>query len=316
MSNADAARIRPVFAANLRNARCPRRIRRCPRTSEASTGPRGDRRRRSVCSNVFAWQGWGREVAALCGVVLRCASWGVGLNRTSVTCPARPTVLHGVCVNEPVADDVAGVRPQGAQLGGTKSQEIRRERDGAGGDVRGFGREARRFLLVLEAARRDEMGASKPLLPTQGAQHSTSGQRLPEFPRRASENGQRLRELPRRLRVIRQWLPESPRRQLVIGQRLLEFRQRLPAFPRRLWVVRPSLSEFRQSLPELRQWLPQFRPRRPLIGERLPEFLRCLPEFLWCLPEFLRCLPEFLRCLPEFPQPLPPIRQPPTQLTA
>jgi hypothetical protein len=46
------------------------------------------------------------------------------LNQTSITCPAGRTLLDGVCVRENVADYVACVRAQGAQLGGSKQQQL------------------------------------------------------------------------------------------------------------------------------------------------------------------------------------------------
>lgn len=53
-----------------------------------------------------------------------CGGATQGLNQTSITCPAGRTLLDGVCVSESVADYVACVRAQGAQLGGDKSQKI------------------------------------------------------------------------------------------------------------------------------------------------------------------------------------------------
>lgn len=52
------------------------------------------------------------------------AACGPALNQTSVTCSPGRTLLDGVCVNEGVADYVACVRAQGAQLGGSRSQQI------------------------------------------------------------------------------------------------------------------------------------------------------------------------------------------------
>lgn len=54
-------------------------------------------------------------------------SCGAGLNQTSITCPQGRTLLDGVCVNEAVADYVACVRAQGAQLGAERGQKISAE---------------------------------------------------------------------------------------------------------------------------------------------------------------------------------------------
>ncbi|MFO0671906.1 MAG: PAN domain-containing protein [Polyangiaceae bacterium] len=56
--------------------------------------------------------------------VAGCGGATQGLNQTSITCPAGRTLLDGVCVSEPVADYVACVRAQGAQLGGAKHQQL------------------------------------------------------------------------------------------------------------------------------------------------------------------------------------------------
>ena len=64
-------------------------------------------------------------------VFLATAAWGLScgpaLNQVSVTCPPGRTYLDGVCVSEPVADYVACVRAQGAQLGNEKSQKLSAE---------------------------------------------------------------------------------------------------------------------------------------------------------------------------------------------
>lgn len=60
-------------------------------------------------------------------VSLGCGATGPALNQTSVTCPAGRTLLDGVCVAEGVADYVACVRAQGAQLGGSKHQQLSAE---------------------------------------------------------------------------------------------------------------------------------------------------------------------------------------------
>jgi hypothetical protein len=60
-------------------------------------------------------------------VSLGCGAGGPALNQTSITCPAGRTLLDGVCVAEGVADYVACVRAQGAQLGGTKHQQLSAE---------------------------------------------------------------------------------------------------------------------------------------------------------------------------------------------
>ena len=52
---------------------------------------------------------------------------GAGLNQTSITCPEGRTLLDGVCVSEAVADYVACVRAQGAQLEAAKNEEISAE---------------------------------------------------------------------------------------------------------------------------------------------------------------------------------------------
>jgi hypothetical protein len=56
--------------------------------------------------------------------LLGCGGFGTGLNHPSVSCPEGRTLLDGVCVSESVADYVACVRAQGAQLGGAKQQQI------------------------------------------------------------------------------------------------------------------------------------------------------------------------------------------------
>ncbi len=56
-----------------------------------------------------------------------CGGGSAGLNQTSVTCPPGRTLLDGTCVSEQVADYVACVRAQGAQLGAAKSQQISAE---------------------------------------------------------------------------------------------------------------------------------------------------------------------------------------------
>ena len=57
-------------------------------------------------------------------LALGCGGSGQSLNQTSITCPAGRTLLDGVCVAEAVADYVACVRAQGAQLGGSKGERI------------------------------------------------------------------------------------------------------------------------------------------------------------------------------------------------
>lgn len=52
---------------------------------------------------------------------------GAGLNQTSITCPEGRTLLDSVCVSEAVADYVACVRAQGAQLGAERGQKISAE---------------------------------------------------------------------------------------------------------------------------------------------------------------------------------------------
>jgi hypothetical protein len=58
---------------------------------------------------------------ALATHVLACGS---SLNQTSITCPSNRTLLDGVCVSEQVADYVACVRAQGAQLDAKSNQAI------------------------------------------------------------------------------------------------------------------------------------------------------------------------------------------------
>ena len=60
------------------------------------------------------------------------AACGASNATTTVTCGAGRTVLDGVCVREQVADYVACVRAQGAQLGSAQSERL-------AADVRGFG---------------------------------------------------------------------------------------------------------------------------------------------------------------------------------
>jgi len=57
-------------------------------------------------------------------VLVPVVACGAGLNQTTVTCPPGRTFLDGVCVAEPVADYVACVRAQGAQLGSEKAQKL------------------------------------------------------------------------------------------------------------------------------------------------------------------------------------------------
>jgi hypothetical protein len=56
-----------------------------------------------------------------------CVACGASNASTSVTCSPGRTVLDGVCVSEQVADYVACVRAQGAQLGSAESQRIASE---------------------------------------------------------------------------------------------------------------------------------------------------------------------------------------------
>jgi len=67
--------------------------------------------------NELKW--WAALVAAVAS-----GGCGGGLNQTVITCPADRTLLDGVCVAEAIADYVACVRAQGAQLGADKSQSI------------------------------------------------------------------------------------------------------------------------------------------------------------------------------------------------
>jgi hypothetical protein len=60
-------------------------------------------------------------------LLLAGAACGPSLNQTTITCPAARTLLDGVCVNEAVADYVACVRAQGAQLGSAKSVQVSAE---------------------------------------------------------------------------------------------------------------------------------------------------------------------------------------------
>ena len=63
-------------------------------------------------------------VAGVLGLVAGCGGTTPHLNASSTPCPAGRTVLDGVCVAEPIADYVACVRAQGAQLGGEKGQKV------------------------------------------------------------------------------------------------------------------------------------------------------------------------------------------------
>lgn len=66
-----------------------------------------------------------RHIAPLSfAAIVSCGGGGSALNQTTVTCPAGRTLLDGVCVSNTVADYVACVRAQGAQLGGSKSQQL------------------------------------------------------------------------------------------------------------------------------------------------------------------------------------------------
>jgi hypothetical protein len=68
---------------------------------------------------------WGSFAGLL---VSSCGGGGGGqLNQTSITCPPGRTLLDGVCVAEAVADYVACVRAQGAQLGAAKNQQLSAE---------------------------------------------------------------------------------------------------------------------------------------------------------------------------------------------
>jgi len=62
----------------------------------------------------------------LVGVMLVGCGGGAGqpLDQASVTCPTGRTLLDGVCVNPAVADYVACVRAQGAQLGNARSTRL------------------------------------------------------------------------------------------------------------------------------------------------------------------------------------------------
>lgn len=57
-------------------------------------------------------------------LAIGCGGASPNLNQTSITCPPNRTLLDGVCVAEAVADYVACVRAQGAQLGGEKGQKV------------------------------------------------------------------------------------------------------------------------------------------------------------------------------------------------
>jgi hypothetical protein len=79
---------------------------------------------------------------AAAALALGCGASNGSLNQTSITCSAGRTLLDGVCVHEAVADYVACVRAQGAQLDGTRQRELSVEagalgvRAGASGEVR------------------------------------------------------------------------------------------------------------------------------------------------------------------------------------
>ena len=79
-----------------------------------------------------------RTPFASCVVSLSLLSaCGAPLNETSVTCPAGRTFLDGVCVSEPVADYVACVRAQGAQLGADRSEKLSADASYLGAKVGG-----------------------------------------------------------------------------------------------------------------------------------------------------------------------------------
>src|SRR5262245_30966886 len=67
-----------------------------------------------------------RARPALCFVLAAGALLGCGASNasTTVTCGSGRTVLDGVCVDESVADYVACVRAQGAQIGSAQSQKL------------------------------------------------------------------------------------------------------------------------------------------------------------------------------------------------
>ncbi len=71
-----------------------------------------------------AMNGAVRSLALLFTMTLGCGASSQSLSRTAGSCPAGRTLLDGVCVAEPVADYVACVRAQGAQLGGSRKEQI------------------------------------------------------------------------------------------------------------------------------------------------------------------------------------------------
>lgn len=97
------------------------------------------RRRVSATSRAHFSRAWRRSVGTLIAMFresflvlsfgalvlgVGCGGSSPNLNQTSITCPPNRTLLDGVCVAEPVADYVACVRAQGAQLGGEKGQKV------------------------------------------------------------------------------------------------------------------------------------------------------------------------------------------------
>ncbi len=77
------------------------------------------------------------SLASTCLAFALSLGCGAPLNETSVTCPAGRTFLDGVCVSEPVADYVACVRAQGAQLGADRSEKLSADASYLGAKVGG-----------------------------------------------------------------------------------------------------------------------------------------------------------------------------------
>jgi hypothetical protein len=89
-------------------------------------------------------------------VAMACAGSGRGLNSTTVTCASGRTFLDGVCVSESVADYVACVRAQGAQIGGSTAQKL-------SADVGTFGVRAGAASEISESLER-KYGASEAVM--------------------------------------------------------------------------------------------------------------------------------------------------------
>lgn len=113
-----------------------------------------------------------------------CGGASPGLNQTSVTCPAGRTLLDGVCVAEGIADYVACVRAQGAQLGGSKGQKVSADVGTLGMHASGAA-EVRESLekkysvsdaATLEIIKACKVARSEPTTAAAGSADQASGQ--------------------------------------------------------------------------------------------------------------------------------------------